>query len=580
MSNYKPEKHEEYSKNDKHDDDKAYKPGNQGKRDKYNDDDDDDDKSYKPGKPGKHDKYDDDDDDDNDKSYKPGKPGKPGKKGNVITVNLKATKIDYHAKEYEKMLKNIQGNILKGHGRDYSVHIFLKFTADTRTIRKWIESFAKKYITSAEQQLRETENYKRNGNSGGLFGNFFLSAKGYEVLGFTKQEIKAAFVEDDVFLGSEKVDVKFTKGIAAAQKELNDPPVETWEKGYRYQQPTIDAVILLADKDKELLYREVTAIIQDKKFPATVLAVEYGIGLRNDKGEGIEHFGYVDGRSQPLFLNSDIETEKNRDGIDKWNPSAPLELALVPDPFAEGEDCLGSYVVFRKLEQNVRGFKKREKELAKALGLTGKDAERAGAMAVGRFEDGTPIVLQPQDGLDSPVPNNFTFDDDSKGSKCPFHAHIRKMNPRGDIPNFFGTTEQVKQQLRDEELSHRIVRRGIPFGQQVVNPGDDSTLDRLPTGGVGLLFMCFQSNIARQFGFLQKSWANNLNFVQPATGADPVIGQKAPSQAPLAQQWPLQWGQQGKKPFDFGQFVTMKGGEFFFAPSLAFLKDLKKKDED
>jgi deferrochelatase/peroxidase EfeB len=90
--------------------------------------------------------------------------------------------------------------------------------------------------------------------------------------------------------------------------------------------------------------------------------------------------------------------------------------------------------------------------------------------------------------------------------------------------------------------------------------------------------MCFQSNIARQFGFLQKNWANNLDFVQPATGLDPVIGQKAAGEPPLAQQWPPQWGQQGKQPFDFGGFVTMKGGEFFFAPSIAFLRQLKKAD--
>jgi deferrochelatase/peroxidase EfeB len=152
------------------------------------------------------------------------------------------------------------------------------------------------------------------------------------------------------------------------------------------------------------------------------------------------------------------------------------------------------------------------------------------------------------------------------------------MNPRGDIANFFGPTEEVKRQLREEELSHRIVRRGIPFGKQVVDPRSDSAIEQLPTGGVGLLFMCFQSNIARQFGFLQKSWANNLNFVQPATGLDPVIGQKGPSEAPLPQQWSPKWGQQGKKPFDFGGFVTMKGGEFFFAPSISFLRQLKKAD--
>ncbi|HEY9728289.1 MAG TPA: peroxidase [Chroococcales cyanobacterium] len=548
MNQYKPEK--------------PGKPDKPGKHDNY----DDSDRPGKPGKPDKPGKHDDDDRDD--------KPGKPGKKPNVITVNLKATQIDPHGPEYQRMLKNLQGNILKGHGREHSVHIFLKFTADTKAVRKWIESFAQKYVTSAEQQLRDTENYKKTKKPGGLFGNFFLSAKGYEALGFTKQEIQSAFVEEDVLFG-DKVDVKFTKGMAAAQSELKDPSVASWEQGYRVP---IDAVILLADENEQVLHREATAIIQDKKLPATVVAVEYGAALRNEKGDGIEHFGYVDGRSQPLFLNSDIAAENNKDGIDQWNPSAPLELALAPDPFGQEDDCLGSYVVFRKLEQNVRGFKQRERQLAQALGLTEEDAERAGAMVVGRFEDGTPVVLQPNEGLDSPVPNNFTYNSDTQGSKCPFHAHIRKMNPRGDIPNFFGRTEQDKQQLREEELSHRIVRRGIPFGKQVVDPGDDSTINQLPTGGVGLLFMCFQSNIARQFGFLQKSWANNVNFVQPATGVDPVIGHKLPGEPPSPQQWPQQWGQPNKTAFDFGQFVTMKGGEFFFAPSIPFLRQLKKAD--
>lgn len=105
------------------------------------------------------------------------KPSKPGKKPNVITVNLKATQIDSHAPEYQRMLKNLQGNILKGHGREHSVHIFLKLTADTKAVTKWIESFTQKYVTSAEQQLRDTENYKKTKKPGGLFCNFFLSAK-------------------------------------------------------------------------------------------------------------------------------------------------------------------------------------------------------------------------------------------------------------------------------------------------------------------------------------------------------------------------------------------------------------------
>jgi hypothetical protein len=41
-----------------------------------------------------------------------------------------------------------------------------------------------------------------------------------------------------------------------------------------------------------------------------------------------------------------------------------------------------------------------------------------------------------------------------------------------------------------------------------------------------------------------------------------------------AQLWPKEWGKDDKMPFDFYNFVTMKGGEFFFAPSISFLKNI------
>ena len=87
-------------------------------------------------------------------------------------------------------------------------------------------------------------------------------------------------------------------------------------------------------------------------------------------------------------------------------------------------DRFGSFFVFRKLEQNVRGFKVALDSLAEQLLLTGSEVERAGAMAVGRFRDGTPIIP-----TTAPVPgaklNNFTFvGADANGNVCPFHAHI------------------------------------------------------------------------------------------------------------------------------------------------------------
>jgi deferrochelatase/peroxidase EfeB len=107
-----------------------------------------------------------------------------------------------------------------------------------------------------------------------------------------------------------------------------------------------------------------------------------------------------------------------------------------------------------------------------------------------------------------------------------------------------------------------------------VHPKDNPRKEQLPTRDVGLLFMCFQSSLANQFGFLQKIWANSPNFVSENTGIDPIAGQHGHDPCPVAQHWPLKWGKPETTPFDFRGFVTMKGGEFLFAPSIQFLERL------
>ena len=253
-------------------------------------------------------------------------------------------------------------------------------------------------------------------------------------------------------------------------------------------------------------------------------------------------------------------------------------MVLVADPNAGTPQPLGTYFVFRKLEQNVREFKRAERgALASALQLVGDEAERAGAMVVGRFEDGTPVAMQRGSGTDDPVLNNFNYADDAAGSRCPFHAHVRKVNPRttttatGDLPFAAGA-----------ERGRRITRRGITYGERTRASLDTDDLSQMPSGGVGLLFICCQSSIPDQFEFMQASWANNAAF-PPGTpmpvGIDPVIGQAIgtpPGPPAVPQQWPTQWGNDdfGAHPtaaFPFGGFVRMLGGEYFFAPSLRFL---------
>jgi Dyp-type peroxidase family len=483
----------------------------------------------------------------------------------AMSVDLTDKEIDHKAEKYQTMLTNLQGNILKGHGRDHSVHLFLKFTATPRMVRDWVRAFTDRYVTSARQQLKEVEEFNKYRIPGGLFGNFFLSAKGYEALDLTNKEIASCFKEEHAVInGEEVVTIKFRDGMESYQRELDDPDPATWEEAYRGRQ--LDAMILLADDDEGFLLRQARAVFEDVKTVADVLAVEHGRVLRNDADESIEHFGYVDGRSQPLFLQMDIASEKKEVGVDQWNPSAPLELVLVPDPHVEKEkDCFGSYLVFRKLEQNVWGFKKREKELAHDLGLKEEEEERAGALIVGRFEDGTPVTLSATEETEEmvkPVPNNFDYRHDRNATRCPFHAHIRKVNPRGDTGSL------------EEERKHRVVRRGITYGKRLVEPKDDPTLDQMPRDGVGLLFMCFQSNLADQFGFLQKIYANSPDFVKTGTGFDPVIGQKDLNACPMEQHWPREWGKARVKDVHFGDFVKLKGGEFFFAPSIHFFKTL------
>ncbi len=331
--------------------------------------------------------------------------------------------------------------------------------------------------------------------------------------------------------------------------KLKDPEVQDWEEGF---QDEIHALILIADDSSEKLAEEAGKIRMEVEKFASILNVEVGQRLKRD-GKEIEPFGFADGISQPLFLKGDIERAKNQ-GTDKWDPSTNLSLVLTKDPNGLTDYSFGSYLVYRKLEQNVAGFKRRLQSLAEELEI---DEELAGALAVGRFQDGTPVTLQDTPGMGA-ISNNFNYADDRDGNRCPFHAHIRKSNPRGD------TVPPLR-----EERQHRIVRRSTVYGTK--------NLQSEPTEDIGLLFMCYQSDIANQFEFIQDSWANQVHFARQNTGLDPIIGRG--EQLPEGQLWHKEWGGRPDSTdivhFGLAHFVSMKGGEYFFAPSIGFLKQIE-----
>jgi deferrochelatase/peroxidase EfeB len=407
--------------------------------------------------------------------------------------------IDQNDPKYDDFLEDLQGNILNGHGRDHAVHIFIAFEPNkVAEVKAWIAKFATFKITSAKSQLDASEEYKLTKKDAGLFSHFALSAFGYNYLeipnnkqphGSNPQGRPGILPETTIPFYADS----FQDGLKKRQAVLLDPPIAYWEDGFKER---IDALIILAaDNPADLSAAEI-ALRGELKEIATIKVVETGLTLRRkfettvgstvvqkDFGTVVEHFGYADGVSQPAFLEKQLKDVKSN----YWkHPGAPLKLVLIPDPNGTSFVSFGSFLVFRKLEQNVKGFKTAEAKLSKELKLP---KELGGAMAVGRYEDGTPLVLQPGDGAwaesaTPKIPNDFNYAGDPDGLKCPFHSHVRKSNPR---------LESVKEKGRfagsdEEELGHRIARRGITYGGPL-SASDD--LDELPEKGVGLLFMCY-----------------------------------------------------------------------------------------
>lgn len=432
------------------------------------------------------------------------------------------------------MLDNLQPNILRAHVREHLSVLFVRFN-DVAEGRAFLRRLATTKMKSARQHLQEIRDFGAGRGPGTPYVGVGISKAGYRDLGHSVEDVRK--FDDPVF----------RDGMKRRTAEVDDPPVEEWERTYQRE---IHAVILIGDAGRGPVDRLREEILGDLPESARLLGEERGQGMRNPAGDGIEHFGYVDGRSQPLFVKDEVDKEPKK----HWDPAFPLSNVLVPDPFApDPKRHHGSYLVFRKLEQNVRAFKEIERDLADSLGLKGADRERAGAMLVGRFKDGTPLTLKPRPA-GGPVVNDFTFDADD-GSKCPFSGHVRKTNPRS-----FGR-EVV------------MARRGQTYGERADDPWDDSPPERRPSGEVGLLFMAFNASLLGQFEFMQQTWANNPDFELPATGHDPVIGQ---GDRDIKVRFPKVWGKpemslpQPQVP----QTVTMKGGEYFFAPSLAYLRNL------
>jgi Dyp-type peroxidase family len=442
------------------------------------------------------------------------------------------------------MLDQLQPNILKAHVRDHLSVLLLRFenALEGRAFLGDLVRGKRPLMKSAQMHLEETAAFNASRTPGTPYVGVGLSFDGYAAL--------------DIPLARRPSDSSFARGMRApaTQRALGDPPVDRWDTAYR---DLVHAIVLVADKTNEPVDALRTEVQSRLPGSASLVGEETGVALY-DGGRAVEHFGYFDGRSQPLFLVEDVEAERlSTDGISTWDPSFPLEQVIVPDRGAPDPSThFGSYLVFRKLEQNVALFHEQENHLADQLGLVDEEErERAGAMLVGRFEDGTPLTVQEDGGADTAVMNDFIYASDPLGTKCPLYAHVRKVNPRVS-----------------EERRHLMVRRGQTYGIRDLKAERKQKKKRLPTGDVGLLFMAFNADISEQFEYTQRSFANRADSLPgPTAGVDPIIGQAPRGQTAS----PKTWGGGELVTTDpIAEAVTMKGGEYFFVPSLAFLSSL------
>src|SRR5882724_6555732 len=259
-----------------------------------------------------------------------------------------------------------------------------------------------------------------------------------------------------------------------------------------------------------------------------------------------------------------------------FTPTVPIELdkkmilpALPSDPDKPNqptEDTIrdfgqnGSYLVYRKLQQDVKGF--RDFMLKTAGNHAG--ALQLAAKFMGRWQSGTPLVLAPEkdDAEIAAAPekfNNFGYHDtDPHGYRCPIGSHVRRSNPRDSL-------EPGPEESKTMVNRHRIIRRGRPYG---IPAPDDRSTDK-KSEGVGIIFIAINASIKRQFEFFQQMWVNDEKFDEMYDNKDAVTGDSDRATIMTIQAKPVR-----KRIRNVPRFVQVKGGGYFFLPSISALKYL------
>jgi len=503
-------------------------------------------------------------------------------------------------------MEDIQGNVIPGFNKDHVRLLFLRID-NLAAAKQWIKQIFKSIATAKEvwdfnQLFKLTE--ERRGFEGAVKSTWINIAFSYRGL---SQLVPADVDQFD--------DEAFRHSAKRADAD--------WIIGGKDSEPDI-LLIIEADDAREAAVAA-QRVRDDIKAPGPAAGGVHVIfeqcgGARDGDMRGREHFGWRDGVSQPgirgwlsekrveLFTPRNLANRNQGlpgqdvlwpgefifgyEGQDRTNAIAPGPDSLKPDgkPVAPQWAENGSYLVLRRLRQDVGGFHRFLRDKGHDLHV---EPEALGARLVGRWQSGAPVIRAPEhDDLDLAKKcnnNHFEYGPPEKGEppvprdplgvRCPFSAHIRKAYPRDEVlaagdPDPYRDPRPERTLNEADTQTHRLLRRGIPYGRSSNSTPDkpeDDAVDR------GLLFMAYMTSITDQFEFVSRQWLNDKDFKRPATGVDPILGfvRNTGERGTIKTVLP---NETNTVQIGLAKWVTTTGGGYFFAPSITALRTISQPD--
>jgi Dyp-type peroxidase family len=452
---------------------------------------------------------------------------------------------------------DIQGNVLRGYGFPFARYVFARVRPDgADAARGWLARQADPVTTEAEWSGKPLH-----------ARNVAISYAGLEALHIPGW-LAGTFPEE------------FRCGMAARADRLGDAgdgAPERWDDGLRAGD--IHVLVSIAARTEDGVARECERV--QEEMAANGLEPGH-VQPAEQPSDSREHFGFTDGFGQPSIagvarhgvpgqgipvrrrpwhrFRADIIPSRTDRKL-AWRAVRPGEFVLgyededggPPPAPAPPLHRNGTFMVWRKLRQDVAGFRR---FVADAADETGIDPGLVAAKVLGRWPDGSPLVLRPaygdaRLGNDRERVNDFAYGGDAAGAACPRGAHIRRANPRDALRAGGGRLT----------ARHRILRRGMPYGPPLDEGVEDDGVDR------GLVFVSFQASIERQFEIVQARWLNDGDAFGLARTPDPVAGAVGDGGARVAF---------GGCPPHYATamraFVTPRGGEYLFVPGIAALR--------